>query len=124
MSDDGIQLRVVLDVRKVAIMFNSDKRVSSEGFSGELVVAVRNCRSLERCDIVLEKPLDDVDDGTLASSTWAIENQKLLDRLRITRDDGPNCPFDLRSIFRRIQRRHKLIPSLNLAFLKVVREAP
>ena len=122
MGNDSVQLRIILDVRQIAIMFNSDKRVSSEGLSGELVVAIRNRRSFKRRNVLLEQPLDDVDDSRLSSAARSIKNQKLLDRLRISRHDGTDCPLNLGTVLRRVKCRDKFFPRRNITGFEIIRE--
>ena len=83
MRDDRVKSSVVLDLTQVTVMLDRYQRVVPEDFRRECaIVAAQRFRFEGRC-VTLEEHLDNIENRTLARTSWPVQNQELLDLLRV-----------------------------------------
>ena len=84
MSNDRIQLSIVIDTRQIAVMLHGDKRVSLESRRGKRIVIAAEFSSVEYCCVTVKKLLNNVEIMWTYHCRWTIKDQKLLDGLGIS----------------------------------------
>ena len=106
---DGVELRVVLDPRQVAVVLDRHEGIGLEDLGRERVVARRERLRLEGRVISLEQLLYDVENRGLAGPRLPVQHEELLDTRGLPGDDGPDGPFDLPPLVLVVQRSDHLV---------------
>ena len=122
MRDDGVELGVVLDPAKVAVVLYRYERVVPEHLQRERVVEGREGLRLERVVISLEQHLHYVQHSGLSGPGAAVENEELLDILAVACDYASDSPFYLLPLDRIVQGPYEFLPRVQRARLYGIRE--
>ena len=120
MRDDAVELRIVLDLRQIAIVLDSHERVRTKGLSRERVVITRECLGLERRVISREQLLDYVENRGLTGSRRSVQHKELLNILTVPGHNSAYSPFELLALLRLVKGPDEFIPCRNIPLLKVV----
>ena len=122
MSNNAVQLSVVLNPVQLGVPVKRNQRVVLKYFCRELVAVACQGLGAETCGVSWKQPLNDVDNRALTFSAFAIQHDELLNFLCVAGDHTANSPFNLFPLLWRIKLVHQLIPHAVVAFLQLIGE--